>query len=313
MAPERRSGSGPVIAVVGMATVDYLYVLDEHPKADAVMPALEFHTVAGGAAGRGAIAAARLGATSRLLATCGADVHAQVLREQLAVEGIDCIWAAYDQPTQHSAVIAARRDATRTIIWLPQPMADQRAISLLPECLDGADVALLDATDEALAAAALDECRRRGIVTVLDTGSGRPWTRTLLRGADHVISPEKYAIKETGLPVEQAVAELARDARWTVLGVTQGARGGLFATSDHPGRLQRWDAAPVDAVDSNGAGDTFHGAYAWALASGLPLAERFGVAAWAAALKASQVGNAGIPTRLELERARAAARETGPA
>jgi len=293
-----------VVAVIGMATVDYLYVLDEHPRADSVTPALEFHTVAGGAGGRGAIAARRLGATTRLLTTCGTGVHAQVLKEQFANEGIDCIWVSYDQPTQHSAVIAARRDATRTIIWLPQPTADERAIERLPECLDGAEVALLDATDETLAQAALDECERRGVTSVLDTGSGRPWTRELVRRADHVIAPEKYVLKETGrATAEEAIAAMREDSRWTVLGVTQGVRGGMFTTRDDPG-LQRWQAAPVAAVDSNGAGDTFHGAYAWALGAGLTLAERFEIAAWAAALKGSQVGNAGIPTLSQLEQAR---------
>ena len=34
--------------MIGMATMDYLYILDDYPKADTVTPALEYHTVAGG-------------------------------------------------------------------------------------------------------------------------------------------------------------------------------------------------------------------------------------------------------------------------
>jgi sugar/nucleoside kinase (ribokinase family) len=294
----------PTVAVIGMATVDYLYVLEHHPQADSVTPALEYHTVLGGSAGRGAIAAKRLGGTTRLLATCGGDVHAGFLRDQLHAEGVDCTWVSYDQPSQHSAVIVARADATRTIVWLPQPMADARALECLPEFLDGADVALLDSTDEALATAALDECERRGIATVLDTGSGRPWTRSLVDRAHHVIAPEKYVLKETGRPAEQAIAEL-----WSgscrVFGVTRGQSGGVFTTGGDLARVLRWEAAPVAAVDSNGAGDTFHGAYAWAVATGRAPAECFELAAWAAGLKLTRPGNAGIPTLDELERARA--------
>jgi sugar/nucleoside kinase (ribokinase family) len=299
------AGRRPVIAVVGMATVDYLYVLEHHPQADTVTPALEYHTVLGGSAGRGAIAARRLGGSARLLATCGGDVHAQFLRDQLAAEGVECTWVAYDQPSQHSAVIVARQEATRTIVWLPQPMADARTLERLPQFLEGADVALLDSTDGELARAALDECERRGIITVLDTGSGRPWTRSLVDRAHHVIAPEKYVLKETGRPVEQAIAEL-----WSgscrVFGVTRGQAGGVFATTHERSRLQSWRAAPVAAVDSNGAGDTFHGAYAWAVATGRATAECFDLAAWAAGLKLTRPGNAGIPTLEELETARAA-------
>jgi len=298
----------PVVAIIGMATADYLYVLDDYPKADSVTPALEHQIVVGGLAGRAAIAARRLGGATRLLAACGTGVHAEVLMAGLDAEGVDCTWVAYDQPSQHSAVILARGDATRTIIWLPQPMADARMIERLPEFLDGVDVALLDSTDEALATAALDECERRGVTTVIDTGSGRPWTASLLGRADHVIAPEKYVLRETGHPAERAALELWGGSCRAVFGVTQGPKGGVFTTGKGPECLERWDAAPVTAVDSCGAGDTFHGAYAWAVAKGLSPAECFATAAWSAGLKISQLGNAGIPTLDQLEDARRSSR-----
>ncbi len=148
--------------MIGMATADYLYVLDDYPKADSVTPALDHQIVVGGLAGRGAIAAERLGGATRLLAACGTGVHAEVLRAGLEAEGVECTWVAYDQPSQHSAVILARGDATRTIIWLPQPMADARMIEQLPDFLEGVDVALLDSTDEALATAASTSARGEG-------------------------------------------------------------------------------------------------------------------------------------------------------
>jgi sulfofructose kinase len=298
----------PVVAMIGMATLDYLYLLDDHPTADSVNPALEYHTVVGGAAGRGAIAAKRLGGATRLLASCGTGVHAQALRAHVDAEGVECTWVAYDQPSQHSAVIVARGDATRTIIWLPQPKADARMIEQVPEFLAGADVALLDATDEGLASAALDECEKRGITTVIDTGSGRPWTASLLGRVDHVIAPETFVLKETGYPAERAAVELWGDHCRVVFGVTQGPRGGVFATGNGRACLERWDAVPVTAVDSCGAGDTFHGAYAWALATGLSPAECFATAAWSAGLKVSQLGNKGIPTLDQLENARTSSR-----
>ena len=293
-----------MVATIGMATVDYLYVLDEHPEADSVTRALEHQAVVGGLAGRGAIAARRLGAPTRLFAACGTGVHAEVLKAGLEAEGVECTWVAYDQPSQHSAVLLAREQASRTIIWLPQPMADERMVARLSGFLDGVDVALLDATDGTLAAAALDECERRGVTTVIDTGSGRPWTRSLLGRVDHVIAPEGFVRRETGHSAERAAVELWGGSCRTVFGVTQGARGGVFTTGGEPELLERWDPAPAHAVDSCGAGDTFHGAYAWALAQGQTPAECFATASWSAALKVSQLGNAGIPTLEQLERAR---------
>jgi sugar/nucleoside kinase (ribokinase family) len=294
--------------MIGMATVDYLYVLDDYPQADSVTRALEHQIAVGGLAGRSAIAATRLGGVTKLLAACGTGVHAQVLRAELDDEGVECTWVAHDRPSQHSAVILAREAATRTIIWLPQPMADARMIEQLPGFLEGVDVALLDSTDEILATAALDACEERGITTVIDTGSGRPWTARLLGRVDHVIAPEKYVLKETGYPAERAALELWGDSCRVVFGVTQGHRGGVFTTGKEPERLERWEAAPVTAVDSCGAGDTFHGAYAWAVAKRLSPAECFATAAWSAGLKVSQLGNKGIPTLDQLENARESSR-----
>jgi sugar/nucleoside kinase (ribokinase family) len=298
----------PVVAVIGMATVDYLYVLDDYPRADSVTPALEHQIAMGGLGGRGAVAARRLGGATRLLAACGTGVHAEVLMAGLAAEGVECTWVTSERPSQHSAVILARGDATRTIIWLPQPMADARMIQQLPDFLEGADVALLDATDETLATAALDECEKQGVTTVLDTGSGRPWTASLLGRVDHVIAPEKFVLKETGFAAERAAVELWGGSCRAVFGVTQGPRGGVFATGKEPELVARWDAAPVAAVDSCGAGDTFHGAYAWAVANRLSPSECFDTAAWSAGLKVTQVGNQGIPTLEQLGNARAVSR-----
>jgi len=301
---EAAASRAPVIATIGMATLDHLYVLADHPKPDSVNPALEYHTEVGGTAGRGAVAAKRLGGATRLLAACGTGVHAEILKAHLQAEGVECTWVTYDQPSQHSAVMVVPGDATRTIIWLPQPMADGRMIERLPAFLDGVDVALVDATDEALASAALDECDKRRITTVIDTGSGRPWTAGLLGRGDHVIAPEKYALKESGHQAERAALELWGGHGRVVFAVTQGPRGGVFTTSKRPESLRRWAAVPVAGVDSCGAGDTFHGAYAWALAMGRSPAECFDTAAWSAALKVTQLGNKGIPTLDQLDDAR---------
>ncbi len=278
-----------------MATLDYLYVLDAHPAAGLGAPRARVPDGGGGSAGRGAIAASRLGGETRLLAACGTGVHAQVLRDHVEAEGIECTWVAYDQTSQHSAVIVARDHATRTIIWLPQPMADARMVARLPEFLEGVDVALLDTTDGVLAAAALDDCEGRGITSVVDTGSGRPWTASLLGRADHVIAPEKYVMKATGHP---------RNARRRVVGrlVPRRVRRdpGVARRGLHHGQGARVPGAVGGRARRRRGFQRRRRHLPRRLrlgpGRGLPLRECFDMAAWSAALKVTRLGNAGIPT-----------------
>ena len=62
------------------------------------------------------------------------------------------------------------------------------------------------------------------------------------------------------------------------------------------GALRRQAAYPVNVVDTTGAGDVFHGAYALALGAGLETGDAMGFAAATAALKCMHAGGrAGIP------------------
>ena len=291
----------PRVAVVGMATVDYFYLLPTYPAEDTENAALEHHIVVGGPAGRGAIAAARLGGDVRLLATCGVGGHADVLSQHLSREGIAATWVSSDTPSQHSAVILAKDRSTRSTIWLGRPRADERTLALIPEFVREADVVLLDCTDEALTRR---RCRcqnlrspqrdRHRLVQGL-LGRCRTGCGSCYRPHEVVQRPSRL----TSHPATSPPGPPEESEFWPQ---TAGDRGGhyLEVGSDSP---SSWVAADVDAIDTCGAGDTFHGAYAWAVGAGMSTAERFTVAAWSAGLKATAVGNSAIPTWPDLQRA----------
>ena len=72
------------------------------------------------------------------------------------------------------------------------------------------------------------------------------------------------------------------------------------------GSSKEWEfelpAFAVDVVDTTGCGDTFHGAFALAIARGQPVVSAARFASGAAALCATQLGGrAGIPTAQQLE------------
>jgi len=94
---------------------------------------------------------------------------------------------------------------------------------------------------------------------------------------------------------------LARVSRLTptFLAVTNGDQGVVWRED---GAARAIPAFPVQAVDTLGAGDVFHGAFSLAIAEGAQLAPALRFGAAAAALKCSRFGGAfAAPQRAEVE------------
>jgi sugar/nucleoside kinase (ribokinase family) len=119
---------------------------------------------------------------------------------------------------------------------------------------------------------------------------------------DHLIVSEGFALRLTdATAASEAVVRLMRSDR-AVAVVTCGAKGGWYWSRDAD-TVRRFAAFRVKTVDTTGCGDVFHGAYAAALAKGLPLAERLRIASAAAAVKSTGRGGQGaIPTWAQLQR-----------
>jgi len=82
--------------------------------------------------------------------------------------------------------------------------------------------------------------------------------------------------------------------------VSNGEQGALWLDPD--GAPRRIPAFPVQAVDTLGAGDVFHGAFTLAVAEGSALEPALRFASAAAALKCSRFGGAfAAPQRAEVE------------
>jgi ribokinase len=110
--------------------------------------------------------------------------------------------------------------------------------------------------------------------------------KEVLNLVDHVILSEGFALRltRTATPAEAALA-LWRPGRAAVI-VTSGPAGCWSVSAEHDAGAQHHPAFAVEAADSTGCGDIFHGAYATRLARGDDLQQRVRFASAAAALKA---------------------------
>jgi sulfofructose kinase len=159
-------------------------------------------------------------------------------------------------------------------------------------------VFLFDGHEPLLSAPLAERARAEGIPTVLDAGSLHVGTEALMRRVDHLVASEKFARQVSGANDPQRALEMLADFAPVVV-ITLGERGLLWKTAD--GNRGELPAIPVNAIDTTGAGDCFHGGYTAALAEGQDWQSTLRFASGVAALCCTSVGARPIPSRPEVE------------
>ena len=292
MALDKQGVRTPCITAIGMATLDDLYVLDRYPEADTEEKVVQHAVAVGGAAGRGAVTAARLGGSATLLSMSGVGIHAARLRAELADSGVSFPLVTAAAPSQHSCVLVVPAGSSRATVWIPPAPASQRLLESLAESIRISDAVLVDLTDPALAERAIAECRTWHVPVVVDSGSYKRWSEDLLYGVDHIIAPGKYfAVRSPGASLSSSMVRVFDRFEPKTLAATRGADGVLILDAEGFTTLPATD---VVAVDTCGAGDVFHGAFTWALANALPFKRCFEIANMVAGMKCMSLGNVGI-------------------
>jgi len=114
---------------------------------------------------------------------------------------------------------------------------------------------------------------------------------------DYVVCSERFARDFTGEGVMERVLEVLTAVAPNIV-ITLGAKGLIW---HHAGENGTMPAFLVDVVDSTGAGDAFHGAFAACLAAGKSWRETLSIASAVAALCCTKVGaRIGIPSRADV-------------
>jgi sugar/nucleoside kinase (ribokinase family) len=295
----------PRILCTGIIVLDEVFRVEEFPQADGKVQAKGFFVVNGGCAANAAVAIARLGGRAALAGPLGGpegeDANGDRVLKALARENVDCSFCQRIDglATALSAIFMNAR-GDRTIVTY----RDERIAATRPAdpraAVAPADVVLADNRYPDFVQPICEAARDRDIPIVLDGDRPTSEDDPLFRLASHIIFSSECLRATTG--VTDLGAALQRIARRTAafLAVSNGPDDIVYLQN---GALCRLPVFRIDAVDTLGAGDAFHGGFALALAEGQSevAAMRFGAAT--AGIKCSRLGgSAGAPTRPEVEK-----------
>jgi sugar/nucleoside kinase (ribokinase family) len=275
---------------LGLCVVDHLYRVERLDLA-AERTRYDVRRVASGGMVATALAqAARLGCPAHLLSVVGDDAEGRTLRRVLRAAGVRTrrLILCPDLPTTVAVVLVARRGGERRFL-----VPDRRGLERAAPELDLAPIGrgailIVDGHFPRQALRAVQRARERGATVIADLCDTRPSHLALLPYVDHPVVPRGFAEAFAGPDPRDTLRQLARRFGGAPV-VTLGRRGGVYLEG---GRVRRYLAPRVRAVDTTGAGDVFHGAFAAGLAHGLEPARALEVAALAAARACTAFGGA---------------------
>jgi sugar/nucleoside kinase (ribokinase family) len=296
------AGHVPRILCAGGAVQDIIMRVDRFPGAGTKVQASEFLITSGGQAGNAAVAIARLGASTSYIGALGdlSDEVANTIIRTFAGENID-VSRALRVPGARSSASLILIDAAgeKMIATLRNKGLSQAVPADAEAAVAEVDAVMLDNRYDNISMPICLAAKARNIPRVLDFDKPTPADDPLFLACSHVISSADALREATGMD-DLANALLTLGEHYDgFLAVTNGPAGIYWRDG---GSVRHMPAFKVDAVDTLGAGDTFHGAFAYRLLETGDETDAMRFAAAAAAIKCTRFGGLmGAATRAEVE------------
>jgi ribokinase len=297
----------PRITILGSINIDLVFCTPRMPAVGETIMGEGFLQVPGGKGANQAVAAARQGAEVRFVGMIGNDSFGRQAADCLSAEGIliDEVFTADGAATGVAGIFV--------------DSGGSNSIVLAPGANELLSVERVEAARQAIASAAFLVCQlesplesvtraiaiahQHDVQVVFNPAPARDLPDELLARVDYLIVNETEAAQLSGIAVTdprsatRAAQALRQRGAGAVL-LTMGAQGVLVAGPEHERFIP---AVRVEVVDTTAAGDTFVGAFTFALACGLSIDEATVEAQYAAAVTVTRLGaQTSIPTRDEL-------------
>jgi len=281
------------IVGIGFSVFDFMINMDKWIEEDSKDGYGESKVQCGGPAAVALIAANKLGVPSAFLGKVGDDAFGITIRDQLKLYGVDLsgFTVVPGGSSPRCVVLSNRSNGTRSIVdgggW-DDPSTQLHPEEIDPEVIRNAKLLLLDGSDAEAGTYAAKIAKEAGVKILMDTEGTIGKMDPMLELADVIIPSENRTRVMSGLDdPEEGALFLYEKFKPEILVTTLGPKGGIIVMD---GVATKFDAFEVNAIDSNGAGDVFHGAWAAAMVKGMDPFEATRFAAAASAIKCTHFG-----------------------
>jgi sulfofructose kinase len=295
------TGEVPTVTCVGIAVRDVVFRTERPLEVGGKNLATSMSTHLGGPAANAAVTIASLGGLARLISNLGSDSPGDSTVAILESHGVDVsLIRRLDGVSSPLSSVVVDPSGERTIVNRTDSRLIDSTRSVTTDDLGGSDSVLVDLRWPDGARSAIAGANALGIPTIVDfdlTTAGD--TVDIVGSASHVIFSRPALSKLAGTAeIDDALRDVASTTE-AFVAVTLGGDGTKWVGQGH---VRSLPAFPVEAVDTLGAGDVFHGAFALGIAAGSPVEDALRFASATSAIKCSrQSGSDAFPARAEVD------------
>ena len=285
------------IVGIGANVFDTLYSVDKYPAEDTKTCANAVKECGGGPCATGLVAASKLGASCGFIGNYTDDSAGKFLKSDFQKYGVDTSYMTY-KPGYSSfcSVLWLASDTTsRTCVFFRGSVPPTEIDEASEKAIADAQVLMVDGNDMKAAIEGAKIAKANGTKVLYDAGGLYEGVENLLPYADILIPSEEFALGHTKAQTAEDAARILYE-RYSpeVVVITQGKNGGIIFDGK---KTEKYPAFLVDAVDSNGSGDVFHGAFAFAITRKMSYNKACVFSSAVSALKCTKVGaREGVPT-----------------
>ncbi len=297
--------AAPDILGLGCTAINDLVYVGEYPAPDSKMQVQSRERHCGGITATALVAAARLGSSCAFAGVLGEDELSRFVLQRFEEAGVSTAHVRCRPEARpiHSIIIVDESRKTRTILYDLEGAFGAEPDWPSEELIRACRVLFVDhfGMEGMIRAARVARSVEIPVVADLEDCQHARFPE-LLALVDHLVLSQDFAARLTGCSDPRESVKALDSSGHQAVVVTAGARGCWYLGPPDSEPPHHQPAFEVDAIDTTGCGDVFHGAYASALARGLDLPARIRFASATAALKATKRGGqAGIPDRRTVE------------
>ncbi|MBW4555010.1 MAG: sugar kinase [Trichormus sp. ATA11-4-KO1] len=243
---------------VGLVTLDLIYLADSAPRNNQKIVAADYTVAAGGPATNAAVTFSYLGNQAQVLGVMGSHPITQLIRGDLAnyQVAIADLEPSNSNPPPVSSIIITQATGERAVVSMNAVKTQASSTSIPPNILQNIDIVLIDGHQMTVGNAIAQIAKSQNIPVVIDGGSWKPGFEQVLPFVDYAVCSANFYPPNCHTQAE--VFSYLSTFDIPHIAITHGEKPIAYLTESKTGSV---DVPQIQAVDTLGAGDIFHGAF----------------------------------------------------